>query len=234
MSESSGIALYNFEDNSLSSWTITEEGTCDMAVSSSAKSHGSYGCRFNFDGTNNECHGYRSFTAGADIYARCYFYIPSSFSGSVSTLNILSLDYSTSALAVRPVFYIQSGGNIVLYRLYYYTNSASIYQDLTQTVITRDAWHHVEVRHKTGNGDGIASMYYDGNLITEISGLTNNNYQAGYVRIGNIRASVPTSGSYFDVDDVKINSSYIGAYAEESTTNYIPGIVNNYKQQGLM
>src|SRR5574344_496596 len=107
MAEATGILLLNAEDNSESGLTITEEGSNNFSIATGAKAHGTYGYQFAFSGNSGEnlCNFYKSFTAGADIYARCYFYIPSDFSMNSADLAILALYYNTgtSSYCVRPI-----------------------------------------------------------------------------------------------------------------------------------
>ena len=232
MAESTGILLLNAEDNDLSGLTITEEGSNDLTISSDSALHGSLGYELEFSGNTveNLLYFYKSFTAGADIYARCYFYIPSNFDMSNSQLTILGLN-STVSLA-RPIFSILTGV-IYLSRFYYYLNSGETYSAISSTPISRDEAHYLEIRFKSGNGDGVATVWLDGTEKSSITELTNDNYQSDIVRAGNYGGAVPTAGSKIYIDDIKIDSSYIGAYAESGGSS-LPAIINNYRQQGVM
>jgi hypothetical protein len=218
MSESTGILLLNAEDNDESGLTITEEGSNNFSITTGAALHGTYGYNFAFDGTNNELHATKSFTAGTDIYVRCYFYIPSAFSMNANNLAVLILRDSSNS---RYLCYLQfsfSGTTLKANRFYYRTNAGTAYISLTGD-ISRDTLHFVEMRYKSGNSDGVAECWLDDTSIASATGLANDTYQAGYVRIGNTDPGVPTSGSTFYVDDVKVDSSPIGAYADLSGGN---------------
>jgi hypothetical protein len=214
MAESTGILLLNAEDNSESGLTIKEEGSNNFSITTGAALHGTYGYNFAFDGTNNELHAIKSFTAGVDIYARCYFYIPSAFSMNASYLSLLALRDNTSNYAC----YLRlsySGSTLTTNRFYYRTNAGTSYVNLTNT-ISRDVLHVLEMRYKSGSGDGAVELWLDNTSIASASALTNNNYQASSVRMGNTEAGVPTSSSAFYMDDIKVDSSRIGAYADLS------------------
>jgi len=107
MAEATGILLLNAEDNDLTGLTITEEGSNDLTITSGAAAHGSLGYNFAFSGNSgeNNLYFYKTFTSGADIYARCYFYIPSSFDGTTSTLTTMSLNYSATGLLALLLFH---------------------------------------------------------------------------------------------------------------------------------
>ena len=235
MAESQGILLLNAEDNDLSGLTITEEGSNDLTISSGAALHGSLGYEFAFSGNADENVLYftKQFTAGADIYARCYFYIPSDFSSDTSYLSILSIMRSDSVTnsTVYARLYTTASGAIKFDRLSYLDNAGGSYISL-DTNISRDTLYYMELRFKSGSGDGLVECWLDGTKIGEVTGLTNNNYESGYIRVGNVWKAVPTSGSKLYIDDVKINSSYIGAYADSGGA--LPAIINNYRQQGVM
>lgn len=216
MAESAGILLLDAEDNSESGLTITEEGSNNFSITSGAALHGTYGYNFAFDGTNNELHASKAFTAGADIYVRYYFYIPSAFSMNASNLAILILRDSRDSSNPNYVCYLRfsfSGTTLKANRFYYRTNAGPAYISLTGD-ISRDTLHFVEMRYKSGNSDGVAECWLDDTPIASATGLANDTYQASSVRIGNTDAGVPTSGSTFYVDDVKVDSSPIGAYTE--------------------
>ena len=232
MAEATGIMLLNAEDNSESGLTITEEGSNNFSIATGAALHGSYGYNFAFSGNSGENLLYftKQFTAGSDIYARCYFYIPSSFSSSTSYLSILSIMRSDGVAnyTVYARLYNASGA-IKFDRLAYIDNTGGSYISLN-TSVSRDTLHYMELRFKAGNGDGLVECWLDGTKIGEVTGLTNNNYQSGYIRAGNAREAVPTSGSVFYIDDIKVDSSYIGAYADSGGSSHVLGIMQAMNQ----
>jgi hypothetical protein len=222
MAESSGILLLDAENNSESGLTITEEGGNTFSINADSALHGSLGYKFAFDGNagNNLCNFYKGFTAAADIYTRCYFRFPSAFSAAASG-NVLigaMLNYNTGGgycCYVRG-YYNVATGTIALDRFYYYDNAGAHFVALTATTITRDTAHYIELHYKSGAGDGAVELWYDGNSIASVTSLTNNTYQAAYIQPGNTQALVPSNGSYISIDDVKVDSLYIGAYADVS------------------
>jgi hypothetical protein len=222
MAESAGILLLNAEDNSESGLTITEEGSNNFSIATGAKAHGTYGYQFAFDGTNNICAFSKSFTAGADIYARLYFYIPSAFAMTNSYLDIFRLYEGTVYLAYAR--FINSSGTISLQRLYYRTNSGTAYVSISGA-ITRDAWHYIELRYKSDASAGIVEIWYDGTKKAEATGLATSSYQTAGITAGQTEAGVPTTDSPFYIDDIKVDSSYIGAYADVSSGSIVPIIL---------
>ena len=216
MAESAGILLLNAEDNSVSGLTITEEGSNNLTIAAGAALHGSLGYNFSYDGTNNLLYFQRAFTAGADIYMRFYFYIPSAFSSNTSYLTLGGLYYNNALGVACYVRCYYTGGNFTLDRLYYTHNGGSAYVILSGT-ITRDTLHYLELRYKSGAGDGEVECWLDGTSKGSATSLTNNTYQASYALIGNVAAGIPTTDADLFFDDIKVDSSYIGAYADETT-----------------
>ena len=228
MAESAGILLLDAEDNSEAGLTVTEEGSNIFSIATGAKAHGTYGYNFAFSGNDgeNDCNFYKSFTAGADIYMRFYLYIPSAFDcNQGAQLTFGGLHYAKTAVAAKPYFLRDASGNINLYRFYYYTNTGITNAAITPTTITRDTWHYMEMRFKSGAGDGVVTLWMDGSEIVSVTDLTNNNYQAGYASAGNITGAIPTASSEFYIDDIKIDSLSIGAYADEATGSIVPIIL---------
>jgi len=219
MAESTGLLLLNAEDNDLSGLTITEEGSNDLTITSGASAHGSLGYNFAFSGLTGEnlLYSLKQFSTGSDIYARCYFYIPSAFSSNTNNIGTIYLKYgSFSSNNVAYVRLYNNAGTITVQRFYYYINTGITYTSLTSAV-SRDAWHYIEIRYKSGAGDGVAECWLDGNKIASNTGLTNNTYEAGYVSFGNYEAGVPTADAPMYFDDIKVDSSYIGAYSDVSS-----------------
>lgn len=223
MAEATGILLLNAEDNDESHLTITEEGSNSFSITTGAALHGTYGYQFDFDGTNNLCYADESFSAGSDIYARSYFKFGSDFSMNAAQFFVMALRNSSGGDLCRPVF-LMSSGVLSIYRFYYYLNSGLTFQSVSQG-ITIGSEYYIETRFKSGNGDGIVALYLNGVEVVNLTGLTNNNYQADTIRIGNYAAAVPTTDAPLIIDDIKIASSAIGAYSESS------GSSNSYYYQ---
>lgn len=218
MAESTGLLLLDAENNDLSGLTITEEGSNDLSISSGAALHGSLGYRFLFSGNtgDNLLYFTKTFTYGNDIYLRHYFYIPSSFASDTNNLGISAL-YHDSSNEVAKIRCYNSSGTIYLDRFYYRTNTAITSVANLNISVSRDTLHYLEMRYKSGSGDGVAELWYNGTSIASVTGLTNNNYQARYTLIGNTYTATPTANSEFYIDDVKVDSAYIGAYADVSS-----------------
>jgi hypothetical protein len=235
VAESSGILLLNAEDNDLSGLTITEEGSNDLTISSGAALHGSLGYNFAFSGNSGEnlLYFYKSFTAGADIYARCYFKFSSEFSFLDSEyFSVFSLYDSTGNYLCFPRFR-WSGTKLTLDYFNCRTNTGAASSSAINFDISFDTLYYIEMRYKSGSGDGDAQLWIDGTPKASLANLANNNYQASRVWSGNWRGGVPTAGSKIYIDDIKVDSSYIGAYTESGGSS-LPAIINNYRQQGVM
>ena len=222
MAESTGILLCDAEDNDLTPFTVVEEGGNEVSIVAGAAAHGSLGYRFTFDGQagDNNCYFYEDFTSGSDIYIRQYFKFSSDFDADALGYFSMLTHYYDSGNYCLYVRAVHNGTTFLLNRVYYITNAGVQSINLTATAITLDTLHYIEGRYKSGNGDGAVEVWYDGTLIASAYNLTNDNYETSYVFVGNLQSLVPVAGCYVDIDDAKVDSSYIGAYADVGGTVY--------------
>lgn len=224
MAEPTGEWLANLESGDASELgTAQVDAGNSLTAIADAAAHGVYGARCLFGGTNNDCYAWQSFTATGTDCCRLYFRFNADFSCPDTTgLYLLGFRSGTSWR-----YYVQFrvvSGAITIYRLYYYTESGTAFVAAGSVAVSKGDWHYIEVdvlstASGTGVSDGEVRYYFDDD--SERSGWWMNavaNYGVTFDRIysGMSGTAVPTDGSYVDLDDVKRDSSHIGAYAEPS------------------
>lgn len=190
---------------------VVEDGNT-FGLSSSAAIHGSYGYRATFGGGNDAAYGIYNFTESTLLYVRFYFKF-SNWSGSVGNYYTLNIQDSEGAASPVQIRFYWRGSNY--FGLWAQTRQNSGYTTIVdkddENIITSEAVHYLEMYWKQGNGDGAAEVWLDGTSQGSNSALTNTNYDADQIRIG-IQGNWPGAGSIMDIDDVIIDTSYIGAY----------------------
>lgn len=220
MGEATGLFLSNFETGNCSALTaLVTDGSCTFSATSSAALHGAYGARATYDGAYNDSNGYISFTATTELYSRTYFKLNSTFNGDAGLFILFCLQLGTgNRLYCRGAV---SGGVVTFNRFYHYGDAGSLFATISQTV-SLDTTHYLEFHFKAatsaGANNGIAEVWYDGTLLASVTNVDSDTVTIDRVTIGQRGAFIPTNTSYIDFDDFKINSSYIGAYADQATS----------------
>lgn len=225
MAESTGIFLIDGESAGSTPWefdSISESGSNTFALSSAAANNGSYGYKLTWDGTNEGCYATKdqAFSTPNDFYLRFYIYIPSGqtidSSGYLGLMNLV--DFTTYAV----YSYIKADGTGTPERWRFVLQGITSYE--SNTNFTMDAWHYVEVHYVQSSTVGGIQVWVDGDSI--IDDLTNDTSGAGWeidsVQFGdNAGRSIgtfDTNGDYIYLDDIKADSSAIGAYTDTEVT----------------
>lgn len=223
MAETTGLALINFETGDISQLTGTSLGSGNsLSALAAAAAHGSYGCKATYGGTAGGAYGYKTLGASrTELYSRFYFYVPTIFSQTTGALPYIAAITDASANIIVGLRTTFSGTTFSLNRMYYYRDSGtSTFVDITGTV-TRDAWHYIELHFKAssavGANDGIAECWYDGTSKASVTTVDSDTLNCVTAQMGLRASGVPTSDSYVYYDDFKLNSAYIGAYADSSS-----------------
>lgn len=215
MAEATGLFLADFEENNTSEFdSITQEGSNTFSASTSAALHGTYGARATFDGTNNDAYGTKALTARTELWARAYFRFNADFSGNTGYLFPLVIK-SGSSNRIYPRM-LMSGSDVVITRFYYQSDAGAGYVTVDSVVVSKNVTHYIEIYHKSastaGANDGIARLYLDGSLVSEVTSIDSDTVTVDGIYAGQRGTIVPTLGSYIDIDDVKMDSAYIGPY----------------------
>jgi DNA-directed RNA polymerase subunit RPC12/RpoP len=201
-----------FESNDFSAWTGTTTGNGGtIAVQSSTKHHGSYASRAYQGGVGAWAVAYKNFgTTYSTMYARAYL----QFSGTPASGARLDI-YPTifegaSAAHVLAGAQLYNNAGTLNWSLQYRTNATETnYAYSTTPSIQANTWYCIEARFTSGNGNGQVSLYIDGTLIINVTGLTNNAYNAGRVEVGAYCGNANT-GIYVYHDCVVVADAYIG------------------------
>lgn len=228
MAESAGLFLADFETGDVSSFTaLVQEGTNSLTANASASLHGNYGALLTFDGVNNDCYGYRTITSAGTLCAREYFRLNSDFNTGTGTLILLSLNLSTTN-RVYPRMAV-AGGVVSIDRFYYQTDTGAAFVAVSGVTISKNTPHYIEIRvtQSSGANDGTAELYLDGTLISSATGIDNDTIVYDRLYSGQRGTVVPTSASLIYIDDLKLDSTAIGAYANVSDTAETLGIKAN-------
>lgn len=218
MAESGGLFILDGEDAGSTPWefdSVTNEGSNVFSLQAGAKNNGTYGYSIVFDGINNDCYALKAFaSAKNEVYVRAYVYID-------STLVI-------PAWGVLGLFSIRDGTTI-LCKAWVRNNTGSAAvpntwrvggQDLTTvlsaTNYSTDTWHYIELHWKKGSGaDGGAQVWVDGDSILNEFDNNLTAYAADDIMIGTQFDALPAAnGDFLYFDDIKADTSYIGAYSD--------------------
>jgi hypothetical protein len=201
-----------FESGSFSAWTGTTSGNGGaITVQGTTKHHGSYACRAYQGGVGAWAVAYKNFgTTYATLYARAYV----QFSGTPASgvrLDIFPCLFEGAAAAhvlAEPQLYNDAG--TLKWSLQYYTNAIeNNYAYSTTPTITANTWYCIEVRFTAGSGSGQVGMWIDGTQRISVTGLTNNNYNAGRLEVG-VFCGAYNTGIYVYHDCVVVADAYIG------------------------
>ena len=232
MAETGGLAVIDFETNDTSQFTsIVQAGSGTLTVADTYKNTsegggGTYGVEVEIvTGGASRAFGKKGFTTATSLYARCYVRLSSAWAGSnYNSGYFMRFNDGTETFAGRglQVGFDQTTGGVP-YRW------AWILADGTElsstTNFSLDAWHRVEIHYVQDASVGGGEVWVDGTLIG--STLTKNtsavevdNLFAGYMLLMDSNAV-----GYFYMDDIKIDTSAIGAYSAGGGASAVPAMM---------
>lgn len=202
----------DFEGGDTSSWTSeTSDGSNAIAVNGDAALHGSNGADYTFDGANNDNYLRKTFSAQNSIYMRAYFNVAADDTG-VSARDVFRfLLQSSGNYRVDLVLYTHSDSEHLGYSLK--VNNSHQENKYNQEIFAIGTTYCIEIYYKVdavaGGGqlwiDGSSDGFYD---VGDTSGNTTTD-----LFLGNFSNGVPGSGFVIYVDDVVVDTSYIGPVA---------------------
>lgn len=230
MAESGGLFIIDAETNDLSQFNedIVQEGSCTIAASVSAKNNGSYGLLLTGDGTNDRFSGTYDLGAGgvqAEIYARCYIYIPSTLRTTGAWYNVFVMWLANGGHICRMGF--QANASAVPLRWSVYLGATAI---TSTTNFSMDAWHRLELHYVKEADTGGIEAWVDGTSIgTDLDQTTTQDVR--YCEFGCTSNSNPlTDEHYFHLDDIKVDTSPVGAYSDASAGTSVPILAQYYRR----
>jgi len=207
MAESGGLFVIDAETGDTTQFSSTfAGGSNSITANASAKNNGDYGFKMLFDGAYDTAYGMKSITPADEIYLRFYIYIPSSLTIAVGyTMRVFG---ANEPLSNQVRFGIYNAYGTMMWKLQVAYDSVDFADEFAL-----DTWIRVEIRYLKHTTNGGAEAWINGtkyasdldqDLSTQISSVYIGACQCG---------SNPDAGDYFYLDDIKADTSYIGAYA---------------------
>lgn len=184
------------------------------------KVNGNYGYKFTWNGASSQALWARKpITHPDSICVRFYVKMPADYPYSdtaLSTMQVLRLTRNNLTESVDLGGLIVRTGSTGKYLLrigvrnsgstFIYTLPTSTYNFPTDTAVC------LEYRFVRGSGNGRVTVLFNNTIIYDTTGLTNNDYDIGYVRFGNQGGGFTRTGEYIIIDDIKISKQPIGVF----------------------
>jgi hypothetical protein len=106
---------------------------------------------------------------------------------------------------------------LVWRRVYYQTDSGESNSAISET-ITLGNTYYIELYYKIASGaganDGVVQCWINGVSKVNLTNVDNDTLTFDRLRAGEWGNRVPTNGSILSVDDIKADTSQVGAYSE--------------------
>lgn len=223
--ETGGIFIIDGEDAGSTPWefdSLTEDDSCTIALDSDAKHEGTYGYKILFDGVGDTAQGEYAFAEQTEMYVRFYIYIPSTFNLE-NTWDLEGTFHLLDGVSTLAQFGLSSMGATTPVRWAWAYEFSWSYDD---TNFATDTWHYVEIRFLNDGASGGIEVWVDGDKIgTDLDQDTSAD-KPDNMQIGGLAGSISPNGDFFYIDDIKADTSYIGAYSAEEDEEY--PIFSNY------
>jgi len=204
-------------------------GTNTLEVVTDNYNHGTKSAKWVFDGTNQDCYIKKTISDQGDIYVRAYFYHNSGFeAGAAYQYNpILTItDGSTVVGYVR----LGTAASTTQFKFVVYCGATAIYSG-TANEVPIGAWYYIEYHFKAGTGaDGGAEFWFNGTSKGSNFTLDKHTLAIDGVWIGStndVGGGQFKSGSTMYVDDVKFDTSPIGAWGGGAASEETGGIFSS-------
>jgi hypothetical protein len=214
MAESGGLWILDGESAGSTPWewtAITEGGSATFALDAGAKNNGSYGYKFTAN-ASDDAYGRKAITAVDEIYVRFYLFIPTGFNVGSGGGESCFIAMFNAVLGDEVRFGIGSSiaaGEPTAWNLWVnYTNNTST------TNFSLNAWHYIEIRYLKHASTGGGECWVDGTKIVSdldqaIAAQATQFYLGCQYQTSDIGA-----GDYLYFDDIKADTSQVGAYAD--------------------
>lgn len=227
--ESTGLFYEGFENQNLTqfdSTTVTAPNT--MAVQSSLAHQGQYGLITTFDGVQKSNRLNKNISPLMnEVYFRFYFQLSADFDilANDSRLDLLLLRETSSSATnqMRVSLQRNAGGSLYLKADIFNGGTIALYAG-TPGEIIKGQWHAIEVRFIANSATvGGGQLWLDGNSLASnfaIDTLTDG-YTVGRFELGvnSSSTTAPTANADIYFDNIKVNSSAIGAFNAMGTSN---------------
>jgi len=199
----------------------TEAGGNTILVEQSVVHGGSDSAECSFDGTNRDCYAYTTITEQSDIYVRAYIRRNSAFefTGTYGYFPILVLrDAST-----RSVMFLHMRVGDPVTEIGFHcavkdnAGASTTLFTSSGTDFTADTWHYVELRYLVDGSVGGGQFWLDGVSKGSNFTLDTSGQDVDTLRVGggseDAWSNLPIANSILYIDDVKADSSAVGAAA---------------------
>ncbi len=219
--ETGGLVVIDAEEGDTSEWDSIEVGGSNTFIAQgAAANNGSYGFRCLYLGTDDKVFAENILpSAQVDCYYRFYVYFPTGAypyvgEGAYVDWYLAQLWDETAGEYTARLEVESNSTNVRLRRFRYRHNSGTTAIDITGNVLSPNTWYRLELHVKNANGTGEAELWLGDASIASASSLTNDNYDSERLNLGSMFGSgTPANGEYFYLDDIKADTSPVGAYS---------------------
>lgn len=219
MAEATGTWLANAETGSVDAFTGTliESGNT-FAAATDVVINGVWSYKSTFGGTTEDAGAYRDMGGLTEIYVRCYFKIISLELADNNDMNLISIrDTNVNGNLLAQVHLYGTGTADQYGCRATFRNNTSIYDrydQLNGNIFQSGTEFLIEMHWKQGaSANGVEEFWIDGVEKYSNSAQTNNNFSVGTIIVGGRHENIPSSGIVY-YDDIKADTSYIGAYSD--------------------
>jgi hypothetical protein len=180
-----------FESGNLSKWTAVS----DLTLQNGGAHGGSWAAVAQSTGPTVSDAVKSLSSTYSELYARTWFKVMS----QSTTVNLLRLQSSTGANVLT--LFVSSSGDLML------RNDVGATNLWSPTTVTKGAWHQVQVRAKVSGSSSLTQVWFDGQLIAELSKTMN----LGSTPIGRMMLGDSVMSRTYKVlfDDVVASASLI-------------------------
>ncbi len=236
MAETGGIFIIDGEDAGTTPWefdSINEDLSSTFALAGAAANNGSNGYEATFDGVDITCHGVFGFAQQSEIFIRFYLFVPTGFTiGSTSGRYTTIFDLGDGGFVGATIRIRTTTGGVVNQIGGSYRTEAFTFES---TFFSVNAWHYIEVRFLNDAFNGGMEWWVDGNLISQdLDQDTSSRFMDGF-RIGGISSNdQPGANDSFYIDDIKADTSQVGAFPPAGTAATIVPILDHHNRMMAM
>jgi len=223
--ETGGLFILDGEDAGSTPWewtSINNSGSATFALDGAAKNNGSYGYTFTPDSTNT-AYGRKTFTAIDEIYVRFYIFIPTGFNVGTGAGEYVDVAMFNAVLSdeIRFGIYTTSGGVPNSWR--FWVNYTPQY---STTNFSLNSWHRIEIRYYKYASTGGGELWIDGTSVLSDYDQTISAQASSFYLGCELATSAPGAGDVLYFDDIKADTSPVGAYSSPAGWTNMPAALH--------
>lgn len=208
------VFVSDAENGDFSDWSSRVQTDGSISIDTTNPAHRSNAYKFEYDGGGSELYLSRTgFSSGSELYGRFYIYLDSFFqlTSGGTDLEIAKFGPESDPVILELVYNDPLLGGDGKYQLKA-TQSIAGTDTTSSSVINYLAYQYIDIRYLNDASGGF-QVWVDGSMVIDQTGFdVTASGDPDSITVGSTAGQAPEAGSGIYIDDVRVDTSFIGEY----------------------